>query len=326
MGAVVNRLRYDWKLAPVYRIEAPVISVGNITTGGTGKTPFAAWLVKSLQARGKQPGIASRGYKSLENNSSSTEGNHAAGNDEKLVLEQTCPGTVHLQNRDRVFAAKELVEKHASDCVILDDGFQHRRLYRDLDIVLIDAVNPFGYGHLLPRGLLREPLGSLNRADLLIITRVEQVSSEQILQIRKQLTRYCGNKPIIEIAFEPTGLIDQYGTQFSITSKPRSPLMFCGIGNPTGFQRLLEGMNYNLTTDENFYVFPDHHHYTQKEVHELCEIARRSGTTELLTTHKDIVKLVEKLPEEISCRAICIEAVVKNGEQILNQKLDAMFQ
>ncbi|MBL4883023.1 MAG: tetraacyldisaccharide 4'-kinase [Planctomycetaceae bacterium] len=324
-GSILNRLRYDLKLSPAHRTNVPVISIGNITTGGTGKTPFAAFIVKSLQAQGKQPGIASRGYKSLDNHSSALTENNATGNDEKLVLDQSCPGTPHLQNRNRVEAARQLVTEHACDCVILDDGFQHRRLHRDLDIVLIDAVNPFGYGHLLPRGLLREPLSSLARADLLVITRTEQVSAEDILQIQNQLTRYSNNTPVVEIAFEPTGLIDQHGNQSPIANQPKKPLMFCGIGNPIGFSRLLEGLNYEVTPNQNFFVFPDHHHYTQSEVNQLCDSARQAGTTQLLTTHKDIVKLTDKLPPEITCQAICIEAVIKNGNKVLDQKLADIF-
>ncbi len=323
-AAILNRTRFDWNLAAVHRVNAPVISVGNITTGGTGKTPFAAWLVHTLASMDKKPGIASRGYKSLEATNSS-EAVHEAGNDEKMVLEQVCPGTPHLQNRDRVLAAGQLIEKHDCDCIILDDGFQHRRLHRDLDIVLIDAVNPFGYNHLLPRGLLREPLRSLRRANLIVITRTEQVSSSKISQIRTELNRYIQNKtPIVEVAFEPTFLLDQHGNRLPISHKPSNAMMFCGIGNPSGFQKLLSGIGFDILPEKNFFVFPDHHHYTKQEIQTLCELAQKAGTNQLLTTQKDLVKLTPLLPADISCQAICIEAVVKKGEEILVHKLETI--
>jgi len=324
-AAILNRARFDWNLTAVHRVNAPVISVGNITTGGTGKTPFAAWLVYTLASMKKKPGIASRGYKSLDATNSS-EANHQTGNDEKMVLEQICPGTPHLQNRDRVLAAGQLIEKYDCDCVILDDGFQHRRLHRDLDIVLIDAVNPFGYNHLLPRGLLREPLRSLRRADLIVITRTEQVSSSQLSQIRTELNQYIQDKlPVVEVAFEPTFFLDQHGNRSPLPSKPPAAIMFCGIGNPTGFQKLLSGIGFDLLPEKNFFVFPDHHHYTKQEIQTLCDFAQKAGTNELLTTQKDLVKLTQLLPTDISCKAICIEAVVKSGEEMLAHKLQELF-
>ncbi len=325
--AILNRAKYDWNLAAVHRVNAPVISVGNITTGGTGKTPLTAWLVHTLQRLDKKPGIASRGYKSLGDTYSSSPEHGGCENDEKLVLEQLCPGTLHLQNRNRVSAAGELVENHGCDCVILDDGFQHRRLHRDLDIVLIDAVNPFGYGHLLPRGLLREPLSSLRRADLLVITRTEQVSPAQIQHIREYLALHLKqrNTPTVEVAFEPTAFLDQQGKRSPLSERSLSAVMFCGIGNPSGFQKLVQGMDYEVRAGKNFFVFPDHHHYTKQEVQTLCETARKIGANELLTTQKDLVKLVDILPPEITCKAICIEAVIKSGEEMLLQKLRELF-
>ena len=324
-AASLNQMRFDWNLAAVHRVSAPVISVGNITTGGTGKTPFTAWLVRTLQKMGKSPGIASRGYKSLDS-AHSIEADQQQGNDEKMVLEQLCPGTPHLQNRDRVLAARRLIEQHNCDCVILDDGFQHRRLHRDLNLVLIDAVNPFGYNHLLPRGLLREPLGSLKRADLIVITRVEQVPAAHISQIRAKLKRYIHDGiPIVEVAFEPTFFLDRDGNRFSLSKIPQTAIMFCGIGNPSGFQNLLSQIGLDPSPGKNFFIFPDHHHYTKQEVQTLCNRARKAGTKGLLTTQKDLVKLGHLLPDDITCQAVCIDAVVKNAEEILLQKLKELF-
>ncbi|MBM4074852.1 MAG: tetraacyldisaccharide 4'-kinase, partial [Planctomycetes bacterium] len=139
---IARNFAYDWNLLRSHRVDAPVVSIGNITTGGTGKTPLAAWIVQVVQSFGGRPGILSRGYRSL---TPSKNGERVdLGNDEKRVLDRLCPGVPHIQRIDRVEAAKELIDAHGCNVVILDDGFQHRRLERDLNLVLIDALRPWG--------------------------------------------------------------------------------------------------------------------------------------------------------------------------------------
>ena len=142
---------FRFGLSRISRCQVPVISIGNLTAGGTGKTPLVAWLTKWCQSQALQPGLLSRGYRS------DADGN----NDEKQLLDQFCPGVPHLQQPDRVSAARAAIDRHDCNVLLLDDGFQHRRLHRDLDLVLIDATCPFGYERLLPRGLLREPTSAL---------------------------------------------------------------------------------------------------------------------------------------------------------------------
>ena len=193
----LRNFAYDRAWLRVTKVDAPVISLGNITTGGTGKTPMAAWLANWLGEQGRVPGLLSRGYRSLD----------GAANDEKLVLDRLCPGVPHVQQQDRVTAARRLVGEHRCDALILDDGFQHRRLHRDLDIVLIDALQPWGYGHVLPRGLLREPLAGLKRADLIVLTRADQVAPEQLRVLLDQLARARGTDEAVQVAFVPQRLI-----------------------------------------------------------------------------------------------------------------------
>ena len=159
----LRNVLFDCGLRKPRRVAVPVISVGNLTTGGTGKTPVVALIVELLVQLERRPAIISRGYRSVD----------GEANDEKRVLERLCPGIPHEQNRSRFQAAESLLQKSARDIIVMDDGFQHRQLHRDFDIVLIDATNPFGYGSLLPRGLLREPLSALRRADLVLITRAD---------------------------------------------------------------------------------------------------------------------------------------------------------
>ncbi len=190
-----NRL-FDWGIRRVHLPPVLVISVGNLTTGGTGKTPVVALIVQQLQQSGLKPGIVSRGYRSLDDE----------GNDERRVLDVLCPGVPHVQNRDRVAAVLTAVSEHACNVIVADDAFQHRRLGRTLDVVLIDATNPWGYGAVLPRGLLREPRSGLRRAGLIAVTRADQVEPSVLDAIWREVQRYVPSVPRIEIAFLPTGL------------------------------------------------------------------------------------------------------------------------
>ena len=170
-----NRL-FDagWKAR--HRAAVPVVSVGNLTLGGTGKTPCVEYLARFYRDRGFRVAILSRGY----------GGGDAAGtgpNDEALVLEENLPDVPHLQGADRVALAGVAVEELEADLLILDDGFQHRRLARDLDVVLLDATDPFGQGRLFPRGLLREPASSLRRADAVLVSRCDQVAESSVREL-----------------------------------------------------------------------------------------------------------------------------------------------
>jgi tetraacyldisaccharide 4'-kinase len=171
-----NRL-FDWGWKRTHQADVPVVSVGNITTGGTGKTPLVAFLANWFQDQGQKPAILSRGYRAVD----------GGPNDEKLVLDLLCPGIMHLQNPDRVASARHAVTAQQVQVLVLDDGFQHRRLARDLDLVLIDATCPWGYGAVLPRGLLREPRSGMKRADLAIITRADQVSEADRRRIQDEI-------------------------------------------------------------------------------------------------------------------------------------------
>jgi len=317
-GLLLHRTRYRLGFKQTHRVFRPVISIGNLTTGGTGKTPFTALLVKQLQNLGRTPGIASRGYKSLENDTEP-----AAGNDEKLVLDQMCPDVPHIQNRDRVAAAEKLIEL-GCDCILLDDGFQHRRLERDLDIVLIDAANPFGHNHLLPRGLLREPLSALKRASLIVLTRVDQVDRPALDAIITTIRRHA-QVPIIEVRFAPTSWLSTTGEITPLENHPGTAATFCGIGNPTGFTATLKQCGITIP-DGATNIFPDHYHYTREDFEKLAAVATEKANGQLVTTLKDLVKIRELVPAGIDCRALLIEAVVTQGADDLQRLLNIVPQ
>ena len=157
--------QYDRGRKPVERVDVPVISVGNLTLGGTGKTPLVEWLARWFRQRGVRVTIISRGYGAEA----------GARNDEALELEQKLPDVPHVQNADRVAAAKMAIEEFDCQLILLDDAFQHRRIHRDLNIVVVDALEPFGFGHVFPRGALREPLSGLRRADMVVLSRADLV-------------------------------------------------------------------------------------------------------------------------------------------------------
>ncbi len=282
----LRNMAYDRGWLGVQRAAVPVISLGNITTGGTGKTPMAAWLANWLLAQGRRPGLLSRGYRSLTHQGeASTEG---CGNDEKLVLDRLCPGVPHLQQRNRVDSARRLVDESGCDVLILDDGFQHRRLHRELDIMLIDALQPWGFGHVLPRGLLREAKSGLRRASLVLMTRADQCTATEKQRLHAELQEVRGTAECVEIAFTPRRLVGLDGSIAPLeTVFAQRALAFCGIGNPGGFRQTVT----SLGVSNEFRGFPDHHHYHAADFRELAAAARAADAEIALTTLKDLVKI-----------------------------------
>jgi tetraacyldisaccharide 4'-kinase len=308
-AGVVTRDRIycsGWKHSQ--RVAVRVVSVGNLTTGGTGKTPVVAWLIDWLASRNCRGCIISRGYRSLDER----------GNDELRVLEQLCPGTPHLQNRDRVAAARQALAEHRPDVLVLDDGFQHRRLARDVDLVLIDALNPWGHGRLLPRGLLREPRSALRRAGALLLTRSDQIDDVQREHLKSEIRRFT-DAPIAEIAFRPHQWLALDGSTLPLEDlQGQSLLGFCGIGNPEGFRRTLQDAGQPGVPLE---AFPDHHHYRKADLERLREQAQGHSASALVTTQKDLVKLEPSWLAGVPVWALAIRAEVITGADELEQVL-----
>src|SRR5438876_1130985 len=169
----------------IHRAAVPVVSIGNLSLGGTGKTPCVEYVARFYRELGLKVAILSRGY-----------GANAGPNDEALVLEENLPDVPHLQGADRLSLARTAVEELESELLILDDGFQHRRLQRDLDLVLVDATNPWGHGYLFPRGLLRETPRSLQRAGVVLLTRCDQVDERKRVQIQETIASHAPKVPM----------------------------------------------------------------------------------------------------------------------------------
>lgn len=293
---VVRNTLYQHAVLRPRSVAAPIISIGNLTTGGTGKTPAVAWLVQALQAAGCSPAIVSRGYGSLDGEE----------NDEKRMLNELCPGVPHEQNRKRWQAAQKILDRQEANVLVLDDGLQHRQLHRDLDVVLIDALNPWGYNALLPRGLLRETLSGLRRADIILITRCELSTAEQIDVIIKRIRRFT-DVPVLRTAFCARRFINTRGEELSLTQAlEKVGFAFCGIGNADGFRRTLMSQGIGLP-NERFIQFPDHHHYSYEDLKNVVRQAELQGAEAFFTTRKDLVKIRQDRLGNISLWALDID-------------------
>jgi tetraacyldisaccharide 4'-kinase len=271
--------RYDRDHTAIHRVGVPVVSVGNLTLGGTGKTPMVKWLARWFGARGMRVAIVSRGYGA------------AAGqqNDEALELAQALPGVVQVQNPDRVAGAEQAITEFGSQLILLDDGFQHRRLARDLDIVLLDATEPFGFGHVFPRGKLREPIEGLRRADAVCLTRTDLVDQSVRALVRARVAALAPQAAWCEAAHAPRGLINASGGTQSLAALDGARIAaFCGIGNPSAFRRALDGAGAQIIAWKQL---PDHHRYTEVDQTDLAAAAEAAGAELLVCTHKDLVKL-----------------------------------
>jgi tetraacyldisaccharide 4'-kinase len=273
-----NRL-YDRGWKQVCRGTVPIVSVGNLTLGGTGKTPCVEYLARFYRRRDVRVAILSRGYKGSRGR-----------NDEAMVLKENLPDVPHLQGADRVALAATAVEELEAELLILDDGFQHRRLGRDLDVVLLDATNPWGHGRPFPRGLLREPPRELRRAGAVMVTRCDQVPDDEVRSIAAKARKLAPDATVVVTEHAPVEWLQHDAPSRPIDALRGRPVVaFCGLGNPDAFRRTLRDVGCEPS---DFRAFPDHHAYTRADVDSLRDWARRQPPDAVLaTTQKDLVKL-----------------------------------
>lgn len=259
-------------------VAAPVISIGNITTGGTGKTPMVIWICRMLHEKSMNCVILTRGYKSPKGKLT----------DEPAILTKSCPHAKVVVNSDRISGAEKAIQNFNADVLVMDDGFQHRRLGRDLDIVAIDATCPFGYGRMLPAGLLREPITAIKRADAVVITRYDQVKNEDMEKLEEKIKSV---KPEITIAkaihYHPCAKLIKGKTLSIDELAEKSIFAFCGIGNPRAFLNRLEEIGLNVLGTR---IYNDHHEYSQQDITDIFEEARYLGAEVILSTQKDWLK------------------------------------
>jgi tetraacyldisaccharide 4'-kinase len=280
--------RYDRAHTVTRRVGVPVISVGNLTLGGTGKTPFVKWIAGWLGRQDVRVAIVSRGY-------GATRGRP---NDEAMELADSLPGVPHLQSADRVAAALRAVSEHGAEVIVLDDGFQHRRLARDLDIVLLDASRPFGFGHVFPRGLLREPASGLARANVVCLSRADMVDEPTRQEIRDTVAGLAPRAIWCELVHVPLELRNTMGETKPVTYLfGQRVAAFCGIGNPAAFRHTLESLGAEIVA---WCAYADHHAFTKSDLRDIAELRDTSGAGAVVCTHKDLVKVRKHTFQELS--------------------------
>lgn len=306
--------RYDRGRAEIHRVAAPVVSVGNLTLGGTGKTPMVEWIARRLRAREIRVALVSRGYGS--------EG--GARNDEALELEQKLPDVPHLQDPDRLRAAGVAIEELAAQLILLDDGFQHRRLARDLDIVLLDALEPDGFGHVFPRGTLREPWSGLARADVVALSRADMIDAAAREKLRARVARVAPGAVWLELEHRPRALVAADGREAELDALTGGRVAaFCGIGNPAGFRHTLETCGYDMAALREF---PDHHDYSRDDIQSLAAWAADQDVAAVVCTHKDLVKIGLNRLGDRPLWAVAVGIAIRVGQSELEAKLGEIIR
>jgi len=277
-------------------LGVPVISIGNITLGGTGKTPVCRFLVRKFEKEQMKVGIASRGYGRegegtaiLKPDSTNVDWHHFG--DEPLLFLRGAKNVTVAVDTDRAMAAKTLYEDYGCDLILLDDGFQFVTLGRDLDIVVIDALNPFGFDKLVPAGLLREPVESLARADVLWIAKADIIGKEQRSELITGLQENFPGKPIIESCYSPVGFSPLNGCTVDCSIESimgQKALCVSGIGNPEAFEAIVERLTGRRTLS---YRFTDHHPFSDSDLSDVEDEAIRQRADVIVTTEKDAVRI-----------------------------------
>lgn len=324
---------YSSGIFKVKRLPCPVISVGNIAAGGTGKTPTAIWIARHLQAEGYRVAVLLRGYR-RQNRTATTvvsDGDRIHGSieesgDEAMMIARTVPGCIVIVGKDRYAAgcAATRMMGVSTGILILDDGFQHRRLKRDLDIVTVDSTQPFGTGTLLPAGTLREPRSALKRADMVLLTRTNLQSAPTFEPIKPSppksaaLGGIVDEDKIYESRHCPTTLYELESKQFVPLNRLRGQcvLAVCGIGAPDAFAETLRQHGAKQVT---LLAFPDHHRYRSEDFRQIHARADEIGSDLIVTTEKDAQRMTGF--KGLQCFVLAVSLEITKNQVEFSQRL-----
>lgn len=310
------------------RLSCPIISIGNIVVGGTGKTPTVAAIAKLMCRNGSNVVVLLRGYKrqSPEKVLLVSDGKNRLCSmeecgDEAYMLAHQLSEIPIIVGKQRFLTGEAAISQFNSDLLILDDGYQHRQLERDLNILTIDATQPYGTGSLLPIGTLREPKSSIKRADIIILTRTDAVGIN-IKQLKAEVNQLAPTTPILESVHKPTALYQLNRTDDNSmiplnNLSGKRLLAVCGIGNPNAFVKTLEKHNPD---EVKLLAFPDHHVYSESDGEQLKYQMEKCGAEWIITTQKDEQKLTS-LNTDLPILVLAIELVITEGEKVLLDKL-----
>ncbi len=291
-AAFLKNFLYDSNIIKPTQVPGKIISIGNISVGGTGKTPLVNTLVSMLIKNGYRTAVVSRGYGGTGkgticvSDGKNIFSNSEESGDESLLLAKNLAGTPVVVGVDRISAAQYARKKFKTEVIILDDGFQHRKIYRDIDIITINASNPWGNKMLLPSGPLRESLKSLHRGDVFIITHSDK--SKYIVEIKSCISKFSQN-PIFLTCHSPVSFYTFDHKKISLPNLKNQPVLaFSGIGNPDSFRNTLKDIGCNI---KEFIPFPDHYYYTNSDKKDIMERALYKKVKVIITTEKDMVRI-----------------------------------
>jgi tetraacyldisaccharide 4'-kinase len=312
-----------------YRSKCKVISVGNITLGGSGKTPMVEYLAKRLSGQGHRVAILFKGYKTPKENNGMGLADYYVYGDEASMLKQHLEGrALILTGKDRSRLAMEIDANESCDTILLDDGFQHWRLKRDWDVVVIDAMRTFGTRLLLPAGHLREGFFSLKRADCFILSRCDEGAAAEIDEIESFLFAINPRADILRSIHAPESLYHlETGKKESFDIlKNTSVGLFCGIANPASFVDTVKKLGAHVVFER---FFDDHHQYQPKEIVDFIEGSRAAGIRQILTTEKDAQRVaglarLRNLRMEILVLKIVLKMM--KGQEILDGRLHSLYR
>ncbi len=299
------------------RLQCRVVSIGNLTTGGTGKTPFTIMLCKALQAAGKNVVVLSRGYRGKNEFGSAVVSDHdrvfltaEEAGDEAFLLAQSLPGIPVIAGKDRRLTGTKAIELFHPDIVLLDDGFQYWQLHRDLDIVLLNAAAPFDNGWTLPRGLLRVPLSHLKRAGVVVLTNSSRCDNERITSLKSQVQELAPDRPIYLSKLVPVYLQNlEDGTAIPTNwLQDRKIAVYSALGNPEGFENTVQLLGVHILERSRF---RDHTTLSSQDLTSICERAHQLGAEAVVTTSKDAVK-IQRADFRLPIYALHVEMEIDN--------------
>jgi tetraacyldisaccharide 4'-kinase len=319
----VRTALYEHGWLPQRRLPCRVVSVGNLTVGGTGKTPVVIAIVEWLLARGRRVAVLSRGYRRVSRSPQVVVSDGSViladpdeAGDEPYLIAHRCPGAVVAVGSDRYRLGRWVLEQFPVDFAVLDDGFQHRALHRDVDLLLVDGSDPTGIRALLPAGRLREPLSAAARATGLVLTRADDPGAREVLSTIREAVG--PRLPPVSVRFQTEALVHvRTGAKQDPTSVGGRPtVMFSGIANPASFKALLVGQGCRIVTE---LVFPDHHRYSAADVQAVREWASQRGADLIVTTEKDAFKVAPLVGPDEPFWAVRLGTEIMQGRKELER-------
>jgi tetraacyldisaccharide 4'-kinase len=312
----VRNLAYRWRLLHTGRLPCPVVSVGNLTLGGSGKTPTVELAVRTLQEMGALPAVVSRGY------GRATRGVHVVADrdgvrvdtrtagDEPLLLAERLPGVPVVVGENRYEAGRVAVERCGATALVLDDAFQHRTLAKDLEILVVQGRAPWGNARVFPRGMLREPLSALARAHLVVVT--NPAGPEPVAAVTATVRRFNPSAAVLAARYQVQDALEtQSGRRLPVSELAgRRLIAFAGLGSPQGFADTVDAASVRRV---GFVEYPDHHWFTERDLSELARDARAAGAQGLITTEKDWVRVRDLPPPPLPLWVLPVRLVIESG-------------